>query len=149
MLRRLICRLEAIGIKGQRADLTALSALGISTLQNPDGALPPSSRNMYLLPLPYDLCRLGLVRWNDCNFSLMLELLKRANSLLHAPARDAPLSPTSFAPLLDIPDENIITEILCQAFSGNWNEVQILNAVREKVGRGKEDQEPHADAAES
>jgi len=59
------------------------------------------------------------------------------------------MSPTSFAPLLDISDENIITEILCQAFSGNWNEVQILNAVREKVGRGKEDQEPRADVAES
>ena len=149
MLRRLICRLEAIGIKGQRADLTALSALGICTLQNPDGALPPSSRNMYLLPLPCDLCRLGLVRWNDCNFSLMLELIKRANSPLPPPARDAPMSPTSFAPLLDISDENIITEILCQAFSGNWNEVQILNAVREKVGPGKGDQEPRADAAES
>jgi len=59
------------------------------------------------------------------------------------------MSPTSFAPLLDISDENIITEILCQAFSGNWNEVQILNAVREKVGRGKEDQELRADVAES
>jgi len=53
MLRRLICRLEAIGIKGQRADLTALSALGICTLQNPDGALPHSSRNMYLLRILY------------------------------------------------------------------------------------------------